>query len=266
MNSYPSQFSNPIQRGHKVALLANAPAFLSPARAAPRRETRQPVEEPPTHLEPVNTEMDFRVTFLMLLGGIIATILLFLSLPYTQKLSERAMDRAFKVNMDWSRPPPPPPAESRPREEPKPEEIAKPELKQETPKLNLAQLEAALNPGFGGTGFADFSLNFGELAAEDLSRVFELAELDRSPMAIYQIAPMYPFSLKNAGVTGSVTLRFIVNPLGSVTRVTVISSSRQEFEREAINAVQKWKFEPGIKSGIKVSVWMEQPFHFNLND
>jgi protein TonB len=159
-------------------------------------------------------------------------------------------------------PPPPPPIEIRPREEPKPQENLKPELKQEMPKLNLSQLEAALNPGHGGAGFADLSLNFGELAAEDLSRIFELTELDRAPVPVFQPAPLYPYQMKREGIDGNVRLRFIVTPQGTVRDISVVSSSRSEFERAARDALVNWRFEPGVKHNTKVSVRMEQPIPF----
>jgi periplasmic protein TonB len=271
MNALTSPFTTSVKPGRHVALLALAPALPgqpelrrreSAAGGGPRQN-----EEPPMpllkHLEP---DPHFKRTFVMLLGGIAATIFLFLSLPFTQKISERGLGRAITMNMDRSIPPPPPPPEIRRQEEPKPEEQVKPELQHEVPKLNLAQLEAAINPGFGGAGFADFSLNLGELAAEDLSRIFELTELDRHPVAMFQPIPNYPFALKNAGVEGHVTLRFVVTPNGTVSNIRVMSSTRYEFEKPATEALQKWRFEPGIKQGTRVSSWMEQRINFLLAD
>ena len=213
---------------------------------------------PPPLLEHLDPDPHFKRTFLMLLGGIVCTIFVFLSLPYTQKISERGLDRAINLNTDRSvPPPPPPPIEIRPRDEPKPQENLKPELQKEVPKLNLSQLEAALNPGHGGMGIADLSINFGELAAEDLSRIFELTELDRAPVPIYQPKPNYPYQLSRERIGGQVTLRFILTPHGTIRDIMVVSSSRHEFERAAKDALAKWRFEPGVKHNAKVSVRME---------
>ncbi|HEY5552221.1 MAG TPA: TonB family protein, partial [Opitutaceae bacterium] len=238
------------------------PRRQEPASGGPRRFEGGPLPLL-DHIEP---DRHFRRTFIMLFGGIFVTIFLFLSLPLTQKLSERGLDRSISMNMDRSRPPPPPPPELQVREEPKPEETVKPELKQEVPKLSLNQLEAALNPGFGGTGFADFSLNLGDLAAEDLSRIFELTELDRPPVPVYQQVPVYPYALKNAGIEGYAILRFVVTPSGTVTGIKVISSTRYEFEHPAILALQKWRFESGVRHGTRVSSWMEQRINFLITE
>lgn len=269
MSTLTTHFTPTIGPAGQAALPALAPALprrpelrrLEPATGGSPRRFEEP---PPPLLEHLETDPHFRRTFIMLFGGIAVTVVLFLSLPFTQKISERGLDRTIALNVDRSIPPPPPPPEIRPREEPKPEEAIKPELRQEAPKLTLTQLEAALNPGFGGVGFADLSINFGELVAEDLTRVFDLAELDRHPVPIFQPIPMYPFALKNAGVEGHATLRFIVTPTGSVTNVKVISSTRVEFGKPAVEALQRWRFEPGVKQGTRVSAWMEQRIDFTL--
>lgn len=220
----------------------------------------------PLRLQHIEDDPHFRRSFLMLLAGVATTIFLFLCLPFTQLISARAMDRVVTINMDRSRPPPPPPIEIKPREEVKREEEIKPELAKEIPKLTLSQLDAALNPGSGGTAFGDFSLNLGSLAADDLSRIFELTEIDRPPLPIYQVAPVYPYSLTTEGIEGRVVLRFVVTPTGNVMRAIVMSSTRREFEKPAITAVEKWRFEPGMKSGVRVSVWIEQPFIFSVRN
>jgi protein TonB len=254
-----------------MALVAAAPAINQPR--PNRRDKSAPGapqwrdEGPPPLLEHLDPDPHFKRTFVMLLGGIACTVFLFITLPLTQKISERGFDRAIRINTDRSvPPPPPPPIEIRPRDEPKPQENLKPELQQETPKLNLSQLEAALNPGHGGAGYADLSLNLGELAAEDLSRIFELAELDRTPVPVFQPAPIYPYQLNREGVGGDVRLRFIVTPEGKVRDITVVTSSRAEFERAAKDALSKWRFEAGVKHNTRVSVRMEQPFPFVVKD
>jgi protein TonB len=269
MSTLTSQFTPSIEPERHAALLALAPALprhfeLGRQESSPGGGPRRSGESPPPLLQHIETDPHFRRAFIMLFGGIVMTIFLFLSLPLTQKLSERGLGRAIELNAHYTIPPPPPPPEVRPREEPKPEETVKPELQQETPKLNLAQLEAAINPGFGGAGFADFSLNLGDLVAEDLSRIFELTDLDRVPIPLFRAEPTYPFGLKNAGVEGFVLARFVCTSDGTVTNVKVISSTRYEFEKPAIDALMKWRFEPGIRHGTKVSNWMEQRINFTI--
>ena len=51
------------------------------------------------------------------------------------------------------------------------------------------------------------------------------------------------------GATGSVQVEFTVNPDGSVANVRAVSTNAprefsREFEREALAAVRRWRFQP----------------------
>ena len=66
---------------------------------------------------------------------------------------------------------------------------------------------------------------------------------------ISQPSPRYPQAAHRAGATGSVVVEFTVNPDGSVGAVRAVSSDgprqfTREFEREALNAVKRWRFQP----------------------
>ena len=61
--------------------------------------------------------------------------------------------------------------------------------------------------------------------------------------------PRYPQAAQRAGASGSVQVEFTVATDGSVTGVRVVSSDGQrqyqrEFEREALSAVKRWRFQP----------------------
>lgn len=67
--------------------------------------------------------------------------------------------------------------------------------------------------------------------------------------AISLPGPRFPAAAQRAGATASVQVEFTVGTDGTVTNLRVVSSdaSRQyqrEFEREALNAVKRWKFQP----------------------
>ena len=67
--------------------------------------------------------------------------------------------------------------------------------------------------------------------------------------AISQPGPKYPPAAQRAGATGSVQVEFTVATDGSIASARVVSSdgARQflrEFEREALNAVKRWRFQP----------------------
>lgn len=199
--------------------------------------------------------------------GLVATIGLFLALPFFQLISTVGGPGGDIVSIDLSKaPPPPPPEQKAPPPEEKKEE-KNPELKKEQPKLTLAQLELALNPGMGdASAGGDFSMDFQVNSMEELELIFDISEVDRIPRPIFRVAPVFPYEMKQAGISGTVRLLFVCTAEGKVKRVRVQSSSHREFEEPAMQAVRGWRFEPGVKDGQPVNVRMLIPFNFNVND
>lgn len=159
-------------------------------------------------------------------------------------------------------PPPPPP----PMEEPEPEEEEPPPpaLAEEAPPLDLSQLELALNPGTGGGWGGDFAVRLqGVGAREDaVDEIFSLADLDQKPRVMYQPAPQYPPELRRKKAEGTVYVIFMVNEQGRVVEPRVQKSSHPAFEKPALEAVRKWKFDPGRRGGKPVRFRMRVPITF----
>jgi RNA polymerase sigma factor (sigma-70 family) len=95
--------------------------------------------------------------------------------------------------------------------------------------------------------------------------VFNLAQLDKIPVARYQARPVYPFELSRAGITGEATIGIIVDPEGNVREAYTVKTTRPEFGTAATEAVQKWKFQPGQKGGIPVNTRLQVPIVFSLS-
>jgi protein TonB len=96
--------------------------------------------------------------------------------------------------------------------------------------------------------------------------VLDMRFLDHTPGVRHRVAPVYPHSLKNAGVEGAVTVVFVVDEKGYVSDVRVLDASHREFEEPTLRAVGKWRFEPGRKNGAPVRFRMQVPIVFSLND
>lgn len=67
--------------------------------------------------------------------------------------------------------------------------------------------------------------------------------------AISQPGPKFPPAAQRAGATGSVQVEFTVGTDGNIASARVVSSDgtrqfQREFEREALNAVKRWRFQP----------------------
>lgn len=67
--------------------------------------------------------------------------------------------------------------------------------------------------------------------------------------AVAQPGPRYPAAAQRVGASGTVQVEFTVNPDGSVSNVRAVSTNAprefsREFEREAMSAVRRWRFQP----------------------
>ncbi len=96
--------------------------------------------------------------------------------------------------------------------------------------------------------------------------LFDIANLDQAPSPKFQGPPNYPFEMRRAGISGEVTVAFIVGSSGDVVEAYAIKSTQREFEQPAVQAVLKWKWRPGRKGGRAVNTKMAIPIAFNLND
>ena len=92
----------------------------------------------------------------------------------------------------------------------------------------------------------------GGAGGTSLNTIFDIASLDQKPVPTFQPQPIYPYELKRLGVSGEVTLGFVITVAGTVRDPYIIRSTRREFEDAALQGVLKWKFRPGKKSGAAV--------------
>lgn len=73
-------------------------------------------------------------------------------------------------------------------------------------------------------------------------------------MPLYRVEPVYPAKALKRGVEGFVTLSFSIDEMGKATNIKVVEAKPvRMFEREAIQAVTKWKYQPQIVDGQAVS-------------
>ncbi|MBI3884686.1 MAG: energy transducer TonB [Opitutae bacterium] len=106
----------------------------------------------------------------------------------------------------------------------------------------------------------------GSNLGKGMKDLFDIANLDQAPSPKFQPQPNYPFEMRRAGVSGEVTVAFIVGSSGAVVEAYAVKSTQREFEAPAVQAVLKWQFRPGRKNGRAVNTRMQVPIVFNLND
>lgn len=106
----------------------------------------------------------------------------------------------------------------------------------------------------------------GRQLVENIGKIFNLSDLDRTPEPVLQGAPLYPIAMKREGASGTVKVEFIVDTDGKVLNARPVESTHQGFEDAAVAAVSKWKFRAGVKAGRKVNTRMAVPIIFTLED
>lgn len=84
------------------------------------------------------------------------------------------------------------------------------------------------------------------------------------PRAIYDPDPEYSEEARKAKYQGTVILAIVVDPSGHPRDVRVARSLGLGLDEKAIEAVQKWKFAPGVKDGVPVAVQVNVEVSFRL--
>jgi protein TonB len=204
-----------------------------------------------------------------LLFGVALTVALFIILPILENIGKQDDKNDLTLTtVDAVEPPPPPPTVEQKPEEPPPADEKPPELTENAPPLDLSQLELALNPGAGEGMGGDFAvkLSVGQVASSMTAQddIFALADLDQPPRATFQPAPQYPAQLKKRKIQGTVYVLFIVDKDGRVRDPKIQKSDNAELDIHAMNAVKKWRFEPGKVAGKPVQFRMRVPMTFAL--
>src|SRR5262245_1575646 len=139
--------------------------------------------------------------------------------------------------------------EEKKREKP---ERQKPEQTPVTPTLAVASKEGvdlgldvqAIAAGLG----AEYG-SAGGRGGDGSGAAFGGGLSDRDPLPLVRIEPQYPPQARQRGLEGWVQVRFTISTVGAVKDAQVVKSSNALFERNALQAVSKWKYQPQIRGG-----------------
>lgn len=201
--------------------------------------------------------------------AVLVTLVLFLALPLLEHLSAPPDKDLMLRSVDTTAlpPPPPPPPPASPLNDVR-RSPPKPELSRPMTKLS----PLALSVSFGGLGglqgdfAADFALAGLDALPSSDDYIFEIADLDEPPRPLGNLPPAYPAQARMRRVQGDVTLEFIVASDGTTGNITVTTAHPPGiFDHAAIQAVQRWRFQPGIRDGMPVATRVRQQLTFNLD-
>jgi TonB family protein len=85
-----------------------------------------------------------------------------------------------------------------------------------------------------------------------------------APIATFSPEPEYSEEARKAKYSGTVVLQLVVDPTGKARDIRVVRSLGLGLDEKAIEAVNKWKFRPGVKNGQPVSVQATIEVNFRL--
>jgi protein TonB len=101
--------------------------------------------------------------------------------------------------------------------------------------------------------------------AQSQEKVYPLNEVDKKPQVTLQKSPDYPPLAKKAGKSGKVVLQMKIGSDGRVSDVEVVSAEPEGlFETAAIEAIEKWRFQPAMVGGERVATIVKIPLKFEL--
>jgi protein TonB len=91
--------------------------------------------------------------------------------------------------------------------------------------------------------------------------VYQVGAGVSQPRVIQQVQPEHP--AKGFRISGTVLIGLVVGSNGAPRDVHVVKSLEKEIDQSAVDAVQKWRFEPAKKDGkpVAVKVSVEIRFH-----
>jgi protein TonB len=123
----------------------------------------------------------------------------------------------------------------------------------------------SVGPGPGGPGEGDShgegdgpALGVGE------SQPIRFTVGMTKPEPIRQVQPRYTENARRAGVQGAVILEAVIDEQGNVTNVRVLRGLPMGLDREAMSAVQQWKFRPAMMANKPVKVYFNLTVNFTI--
>lgn len=94
--------------------------------------------------------------------------------------------------------------------------------------------------------------------------VFKVGGGVSAPQVLYKVDPEYSEEARKAKYSGTVVLQLVVDGTGRARDIRVVRSLGLGLDEKAIEAVNKWKFRPGLRNGQPVAVQATIEVNFRL--
>jgi TonB family protein len=99
-------------------------------------------------------------------------------------------------------------------------------------------------------------------AREKLALIEKESQQNRRAKLVYRVEPEYTPDAREKQITGTVLLGVTVGHDGSAQNIQIKKSLFPSLDESAVAAVRKWRFEPAIKDGQPVSMYIQVEFYF----
>nr|WP_086938063.1 energy transducer TonB [Thaumasiovibrio occultus] len=208
-----------------------------------------------------------RVFFAIGLGLLMTTALFTLMAWMVNPVSDKVTDKRAPLSFDMLMTekeetaqrrqrtlpePPPPPEPEPPAPQPEmPRAAAAVSSQPVTPVLDLAVAVNQVNIAVPSLGQYSVEQPV-EVAAVAAAPVTGTGDQDVMPIS--RVEPRYPARALRQGITGYVQLSFTIDASGSPTDINVVSAEpARVFNREAIRALSRWRYQPMVVNGEAVA-------------
>ncbi|ELA7830629.1 energy transducer TonB [Vibrio alginolyticus] len=128
-----------------------------------------------------------------------------------------------------------------------------PEPPQAPEPMDLSQADTQMEPMSQMTPVSALGLNTAlegiAISAPNLNGTMG----NQQALPLYRVDPRYPSKALKRRVEGYVIMRFTIDATGRPKDIEVIEAEPERmFEREAIRALKKWKYQPKVEDGVSI--------------
>ena len=126
--------------------------------------------------------------------------------------------------------------------------------------LSFAGIAIVLLAG-GSAAVSSFPLQAAQSGGS--GKVYKVKDGITPPRLVYKIEPEYTTEARDAHIEGTVRLSLEISPEGIAQNIEVVQGVDQGLDQKAVDAIQRWRFSPGLKDGepVTVAVTVEVNFH-----
>ncbi|CAK2767487.1 periplasmic protein TonB [Vibrio crassostreae] len=126
----------------------------------------------------------------------------------------------------------------------------KPEMPEPPPEAQTSQPQAEVTPLNSMSSLPSLDLNTSVDGLAINAPTFSDFGSNQQAMPLYRVEPRYPPKALKRGAEGHVIMSFTIDETGRPIDIQVTDANpRRMFEREAMRALKKWKYQPKVVDG-----------------